>query len=138
MTDQQNRDNWELIAKSLLLLLALGIVSAFAFWQGTKYCGQAPWPNPNPMPWPTPTPAPDYDTWYSVPASMRRCLPTQLCDGIPRQGWTWQINQRGIVRYAPPVWGDEGPTELPSELLKELESGGIGAEPESRMKEKPE
>ena len=132
MTESRTDQSWELIAKSMLMLLALAIVGGFAFYQGTKYCHGGP----QPMPTPWPTPAPDPDFWYTPSASVLRCLPTQvkICDGIPRHGWYWVMSQRGRLMFREPGWREDGatedpPQEMPAELFRELQQGNITQPP---------
>lgn len=121
------QDNWELIAKSLLLLIVLALVALVAFWRGMQYVGpDVPFPQPHPQPFPVPQP--EYEVWYRAPYSVTKCLPVKFCDGIPRPGWLWQINRLGIIRYAPPPWGGDVGAEPPEGMIEALKRG-IGQEP---------
>lgn len=131
---EQKQENWELIAKTLLLAIAIVVVGGVCFWQGMRYSGgdfpPQPQPWPTPFPTPTPYPQPDAEVWYRAPRSVTRCLPTTFCDGISRPGWIWQINRIGVLRFAPPVWGGENGGEVMSEeMLNELRGEAIGDAP---------
>lgn len=122
---ESKQSNWELIAKALLIFLAMVIVAGMTGYYvyshyGEKHPDHIPTPGPFVPPSPWPTPVPDYEVWYSPPASVLRCLPNRLCDGVNRAGqiWRWEMNRRGEYRWRNA--GLAGSTDILEEIPKDV------------------